>query len=96
MDVRGAITYQVKYNMFFKGHIERVRMNVCNLGKTEVILGMPWLAAHNPEIDQEKEKVKITRYPPICGKGKREKKKSKVKKVEKEEDEEIVRGHSVS
>jgi len=37
--------------MFFKGHVERVRMDVCNLGKIEVILGMPWLAAHNPEID---------------------------------------------
>jgi len=27
--------------MFFKGHVERVRMDMCNLGKTEVILGMP-------------------------------------------------------
>jgi len=26
-------------------------MDVCNLGKTEVILGMPWLQAHNPEIN---------------------------------------------
>ena len=40
----GAITHQVECNMFFKGHVERVRMDVCNLGKTEVILGMPWLA----------------------------------------------------
>jgi len=37
--------------MFFKEHMERARMDVCNLGKTEVILGMPWLTAHNPEID---------------------------------------------
>jgi len=50
-NVGGAITHQVKCNMFFKGHVERVRMDICNLGKTEVILGMPWLAAHNPEID---------------------------------------------
>jgi len=28
-------------------------MDVCNLGRTEVILGMPWLAAHNPEINWE-------------------------------------------
>jgi len=26
-------------------------MNVCNLGKMELILGMLWLAAHNLEID---------------------------------------------
>jgi len=47
----GAIIHQVECNMFFKGHVERARMDICNLGKTEVILGMPWLAAHNPEID---------------------------------------------
>jgi len=40
VNVRGAIMHQVKCNMFFKGHIERVRMDMCNLGKTEVILGM--------------------------------------------------------
>jgi len=36
-----AIMYQVEYNMFFKEHIERARINVYNLGKTEVILGIP-------------------------------------------------------
>jgi len=66
----GAIMHQVECNMFFKGHVERARMDVCNLGKMEVILGMPWLAAHNPEIDWEKGEVKITCCPPICGKKK--------------------------
>ena len=47
----GAITHQVEYNVFYKDHIERIRMNIYDLGKTEVILGMPWLAAHNPEIN---------------------------------------------
>ena len=47
----GAITHQVEYNVFYKGHMERMQMDVCNLGKTEVILGMPWLAAHNLEIN---------------------------------------------
>ena len=40
VNVGGAIMHQVKCNMFFKGHVERVRMDICNLGKTEVILGM--------------------------------------------------------
>jgi len=40
VNAEGAITHQVECNMFFKGHIKRVRMDVCNLGKTEVILGM--------------------------------------------------------
>jgi len=38
-----TITYQVEVNMYYKGHVERMRMDVCDLGKTEVILGMPWL-----------------------------------------------------
>jgi len=40
-NVGGAITHQVECNMLFKGHVERARMDMCNLGKTEVILGMP-------------------------------------------------------
>jgi len=35
-----AIMHQVECNMFFKGYVERARIDVCNLGKTEVILGM--------------------------------------------------------
>jgi len=91
VNVGGAITHQVECNMFFKGHIERVRMDICNLGKTEVILGMPWLAAHNPEIDWEKGEVKMTRCSPIYGKGKQEGKKKEVKRIEKDEDEETLR-----
>jgi len=51
INVEGAITHQVKCNMFFQGHMERARIDMCNLGKIELILGMPWLAAYNPEID---------------------------------------------
>jgi len=38
---RGAIIYQVEYNIYYKGHVERMRIDVCDLGKTEIILGMP-------------------------------------------------------
>ena len=41
INVGGAIMHQVKCNIFFQGHMERARMDVCNLGKTELILGMP-------------------------------------------------------
>jgi len=37
----GAIIHQVEANMYYKGHIERMRMYVCDLGKMEVILEMP-------------------------------------------------------
>jgi len=91
VNAEGAIMYQVECNMFFKGHMERARMDVCNLGKTEIILGMLWLAAHNPEIDWVKEKVKITCCLPICGRRKQGKKEKEVKKVEKNEDKEMLK-----
>jgi len=87
----GAITHQVECNMFFKGHVERARMDVYNLGKTEVILGMLWLAAYNLEIDWEKGEVKMTCCPPICGKRKQKEGKKEVKKVEKDENEETLK-----
>jgi len=91
VNVGGAIMHQVECNMFFKGHVERARMDVCNLGKTELILGMPLLAAHNPEIDWEKGEVKMMCCPPICGKRKQEGKEKKVRKTEKNKDEEVLR-----
>ena len=84
----GAITHQVECNMFFKGHVERARMDVCNLGKIEVILGMLWLVAYNPEIDWEKGEVEIMCCPPICGKRKQEEKRKEIKKVERDKDKE--------
>jgi len=91
VNVEGAITHQVECNMFFKGHMERARMDVCNLGKTEVILGMPWLAAYNPEINWKKGEVEMTCCLPIYGKRKQEGKKKEVKKLEKDEDKETLR-----
>jgi len=40
---KGNIMHQVEVNVFYKNHIEKMKMDVCNLGKTKVILGMPWL-----------------------------------------------------
>jgi len=37
----GAIMHQVECNIHYKGHIERMKIDVCDLGKMEVILGMP-------------------------------------------------------
>jgi len=36
-----AIIHQVEYNVYYKSHMERMRMNIYDLGKTEVILGIP-------------------------------------------------------
>jgi len=90
----GTITHQVKVNVYYKGHVERMRMDVCNVGKTDVILGIPWLQVHNPEINWETEEVKMTRCPPLCGRNTRLKEKrirKKVKRVVTLEEEKIVR-----
>jgi len=36
----GVITHKVKVNMFYNGHIKRVQMNTCELGKINMILGI--------------------------------------------------------
>jgi len=84
-----AIMHQVKCNIYYKGYVERMRMDVCDLGKTEVILGMPWLAVHNPEINWETGEVKMMRCLSLCGE--RSLKKEKVKRVVTLEEEKIVR-----
>jgi len=36
--------------------------------KWSIILEIPWLAHHNPEIDWKMGEVKMMRYPEECGK----------------------------
>ena len=38
---KGAITHQVEVNMYYKSYVERIRMDICDLGKTDMILEMP-------------------------------------------------------
>jgi len=56
-----------------------MRMDVCDLGKTDVILDMPWLQAHNPEINWETGEVKMTRCLPLCGRNTKSKEEKKIK-----------------
>ena len=66
-----------------------MRMDVCDLGKMEIILGMPWLVVHNPKINWKIGKVKMTRCLPLCG-GKSQKN-EKVKRAMTLEKERIIR-----
>jgi len=91
INVGGAIIHQVECNMFFKEHMERAKMDMYNLGKMELILGMPWLAAHNPEIDWEKGEVKMTCCPPICERRKQEGGEEEARKIEKDKNEEMLK-----
>jgi len=70
-------------------------MDVCDLGKTNVILGIPWLQAHNPEINWKTEEVKMMRCLPLCRRNtklKEKKETRKGKRVATLEEEKIVKG----
>ena len=47
----GLIVDTVEIEIFFKGHKERMSIDVMGGQKWGVILGMPWLRHYNPEID---------------------------------------------
>jgi len=90
----GAITHQMEVNKYYKSHVERIRMDIYDLEKTDVILGMLWLQVYNPEINWEMEEVKITRCLSLCGRNtklKEEKRIKKRKRVATLEEEKIMR-----
>ena len=64
----GPIENTVEVNIYYQGHIERTGIDVIGGQRWSVILGMPWLACHNPEINWRTGEVKMTRCPEECGK----------------------------
>ena len=69
-------------------------MDVCNLGRTDIILGILQLQAHNPEINWKTREAKMMRYPLLCGRNtklKEEKRAKKGKRVATLEKKKIVR-----
>jgi len=68
LNYAGPIVDTVEVEIFFKGHKERISIDVIGGQKWSVILGIPWLAHHNPEIDWKTEKVQMTRCLDECGK----------------------------
>ena len=65
---KGPIENTVEVNIYYQGHRERTEIDVIGGQKWTVILGMLWLARHNPEIDWRIGEVKMTRCPEECGK----------------------------
>ena len=62
------IENMVEVNIYYQGYRERTEIDVIGGQKWMVILGMPWLACHNPEINWRTGEVKMTRCPEECGK----------------------------
>jgi len=62
----GSITEEITLMISHKGHKEKAVFEVCDLGKSAVILGHPWLRKHNPEINWQTGEVKMSRCPREC------------------------------
>jgi len=62
----GSITHEVTLMMSHKGHKEKAVFEVCDLGKSTVIIGYTWLQKHNPMIDWKTGDIKFTRCPREC------------------------------
>jgi hypothetical protein len=60
----GSITEMVDLILRYKNHSERALFAVTSLGAQTLILGLPWLQRHNPEIDWTTGTVKMNRCPP--------------------------------
>ena len=73
-NVDGTLNYAepivntVEVEIFFKENKEQTSIDVIGGQKWSVILGMPWLACHNPEIDWTTEEVQMMRCLDECGK----------------------------
>ena len=100
LNYAGQIVDTVEVEIYFKGHKERMSIDVIEEQKWKVILGMPWLACHNPEIDWRTGEVQMMRCPEEYRKKWRTRKQTKLgwkkqeakgKKEEKEKREDFRR-----
>ena len=51
LNKKGPIEHMVEVNIYYQGHRKKTEIDVIGGQKWTVILEMPWLACHNPEID---------------------------------------------
>ena len=65
---KGPIKHIVKVNIYYQGHRKRMKINVIGRQKWSIILRMPWLACHNPEINWRTGEVKMTKCLEECRK----------------------------
>ena len=68
LNKEGPIKHMVEVNIYYQGHRERTEIDVIEGQKWMVILGILWLARHNPKIDWRTGEVKMTRCLEECGK----------------------------
>jgi transposase InsO family protein len=62
----GSITEVVSLVLRYQEHSERALFAVTSLGGQDLILGLPWLKQHNPEVDWKTGEVRMTRCNTRC------------------------------
>ena len=62
----GSITEEVEAILCYGDHLEKVCLAVANIGCQALIIGYPWLALHNPEIDWAKQRINLSWSPSEC------------------------------
>jgi len=62
----GSIMEEVTLILSYQGYKACTVFEVCDMGKSNLIIGYPWLHKHNPEIDWETGKVEMMRCPREC------------------------------
>ena len=58
----------VEVNIYYQGYRKRMEIDIIRGQKWTIVLGIPWLAYHNPEINWKTEEMKMTRYLEKCKK----------------------------
>ena len=86
LNKEGPIKHTVEVNIYYQGHREGTEIDVMGGQKWNVILEMPWLVCHNPEIDWRTGEIKMTRCPEECGKQWRPKQRNAEWQKQKEEE----------
>ena len=67
MNEGGSIREVVDLLFSFQRHKERATFLVSSLGNSQIIVGLPWLKLHNPDIDWVKQTINMTCCPHSCG-----------------------------
>lgn len=55
----GQVTHEVTLALTIDGHIERISLDVTNLGKIPTILGVSWLRKHDPHIFWKRNAIRF-------------------------------------
>lgn len=53
----GSVKHEVEVSLILGDHSEIIRLDVADIGRHEIILGMPWLVRHNPFVDWDKHRI---------------------------------------